>query len=470
MAKFIGRSAEMLKLRGLAKKKSASFVVIRGRRRIGKSRLIQEFSEQMPSYLFSGLPVTPATTKQSQLDTFAGEMATRFGMPRFQVSDWGELFWHLGQQTSKGKVLLALDEISWIGSKDPDFLGHLKNAWDLYFSRNPKLILIVCGSVSSWIERNILSSTGFVGRISLDMHLEELPLKDAVDFWGDQKRNVSPYEIFKVLSVTGGVPRYLEEILPHLTAEENIQRLCFDKDGLLFREFDQIFSDLFSKRADTYIKIVEALGQGALTLGEIASQLGLEKGGGLSSYIHDLVEAGFVAEDPTWNLSSMKISNLKKVRLSDNYLRFYVRYIKPHRPRILKGAYTPAGWSGVMGLQFENLVLNNVKSLLQVMGVDPTDVLHWGPFFQRATKRLQGCQVDLLIQTRHRTLYLCEIKFSGEKIGMGAVHQLEEKRRRLQVPRGWSTRLALIHVNGVTQDVVESGLDHVIDYATLFQT
>jgi uncharacterized protein len=107
-------------------------------------------------------------------------------------------------------VLLFFDEISWMGSKDPTFLGKRKNAWDLQFKKNDRLVFVVCGSASSWIEENLLSSTGFVGRISYRLTLEELPLPDCNRFWPD---SIATYEKFKILSVTGGVPKYLEEIV-----------------------------------------------------------------------------------------------------------------------------------------------------------------------------------------------------------------------------------------------------------------
>src|SRR3989344_7650951 len=90
--------------------------------------------------------------------------------------DWGNMFWHLSKHTGQGRTLIVFDEISWMGSKDSEFLGKLKNSWDMYFSKNPQLVMALCGSISSWIEENILSSTGFVGRITIDLVLEELPL------------------------------------------------------------------------------------------------------------------------------------------------------------------------------------------------------------------------------------------------------------------------------------------------------
>src|SRR5207245_1538146 len=156
-----------------------------------------------------------------------------------------------------------------------------------------------------------------------------------------QKTKISPYEKFKVLAVTGGIPKYLEEILPEHTAETNIQRLCFQPSGLLFREFDQIFSDLFSKRASTYSNIVRTLSKTPLTLDEICADLQIKKSGAFSKYLRNLTLAGFIAIDGTWNLLNKKPSQLKKFRLRDNYLRFYLRYIEPHKQKISKNLFEP---------------------------------------------------------------------------------------------------------------------------------
>ena len=475
MARFIGREKELERLKLLLKKRVASLVVIRGRRRIGKSRLIEEFGADLPCHILAGLPPSKkGLTKQIQLDEFCAQVSESFDLPKFYVKDWGEAFKLLARQCAKGRVVVALDEISWMGSKDPRFLAHLKNAWDRYFSKNSELILIVCGPVSSWIEVNILSNTGFVGRISLDMKLQELPITDAVQFWDGYTDRVSPYEIFKILSVTGGVPRYLEEIVPELTAEENIRRLCFHQEGLLFREFDQIFSDLFSARGPVYGSLLESLARQPQTFAGIKELLGIERDASVSQYLKDLAQAGFISEDATWNLQTVRTSTLRNYRLSDNYMRFYLRYVKPQKESIEQGRFEYApltsfpGWDAIMGLQFENLIVSNVPALLKAIHLNPADTLRYGPFFQRQTARTKGCQIDLLIQARYRCLFLCEIKFSPEKIGMEVIEQIQAKQQRISVPRGWSTRLVLIHVNGVTRDLEQSAaLDHIVNVSEL---
>jgi hypothetical protein len=368
-----------------------------------------------------------------------------------------------------------LDEISWMGSEDPDFLGQLKTAWDLHLSENPDLILILCGSVSSWIEENILKSTGFVGRISVDMVLDELSISESSEFWGAQRNKVSAYEKFKILSVTGGIPKYLEEIIPSQSAEDNIHRLCFQSRGLLFREFEQIFSDLFSNRAQTYRNIIKTLSNSPLSLDEVCEKLNLEKSGSISKYLDDLALSGFIQEDCTWNLFSKSESRLKKFRLKDNYLRFYLRYIELNKDRIVKDIFESKsfmnmpGWESVMGLQFENLVVNNMKSLCKILRIDLLEVTNAGPFFQRSTQRQKGCQIDLMIQTRHNTLYICEIKFSTSEIKRSVIEEMENKIKSLSYPKGFSIRPVLIHLNGVSQSVKESEIfNDIIDFSNFF--
>lgn len=468
MTPFYGREEELGRLTELLKKKTSSLIVVKGRRRIGKSRLILEFSlsQGLKTYIFTGLPPTKETTTQMQRDYFAQQMEQLLGIKGIKTDDWANIFWYLSQSTQSGQVLLVLDEINWMGSFDPTFLGKLKSAWDLQFKNNPKLLMILSGSMSSWIDENILSSAGFLGRTSLELTLDELPLAICNLFW--RNKSISFYEKFKILSVTGGVPRYLEEINPDLSAEENIYRLGFCKGGLFVEEFDRIFSDLFSKRSLRYKQIVKYLIKGSATLKTICSAIKLEKGGTMSQYLDDLVETGYVVKDRAWIIKNGKESNLCKFRLKDNYLRFYLKYIEPLRSQIEKNRKVklPA-WTSIMGLQFENLVLNNFDSLQTLLKIDPAEVIYDNPYFQRPNQSQAGCQIDYLIQTKFNTLYVCEIKFSKEPIDVSIIREMKQKIARLNKPKNFSIRPVLIHVNGVKDSVEESDFfSSIVDFSS----
>jgi uncharacterized protein len=463
MRPFIGRETDLARLRELRRKKSASLVVVTGRRRIGKSRLVEEFSKDFPRFLqFSGLAPDKGIGPRQQRREFIRQLADQCQLPQFESRDWGELFKLLSQQVATGPALILLDEISWMGARDKLFLPKLKVAWDLYFSKNPALILVLCSSISSWVEENVLKSTNFVGRISLELALGELSLPQCNRFWNDETGRISAYEKLKVLGVTGGVPRYLEEIDPQETAEQNIVRLCFRKGAFLYQEFEKLFSDLFRKEAPVYKEILRELAMGEKTYGELSAGLDRRAGGTLSKQLANLVSTGFVHEGRAWSLVDGHELKQAKYRLSDNYSRFYLKYIEPNRAKILKGRYPdqaltflPA-WETVMGLQFENLVLNNTALVFKALNVAAVDVSNDGPYFQKGTDEERGVQIDLLIQDRYNTLYVCEIKFSKDEIDGRVIDSVKEKMGRLKVPRATSMRPVLIHACGVSQAVVQS--------------
>lgn len=468
MPRFLGRKKELQGLKDLLGKKTSSLVVIRGRRRIGKSRLAEEFAKEFPShYIFSGLPPTSKTTRESQCAEFRRQLNEK-GIPNYNSNDWGDLFSLLAKHCESGRALIVLDEITWMGSKDPNFLGKLKIVWDLQFKKNSKLILIISGSHSAWIEKNILSSTGFMGRVSHRILLEELPLKACNEFWNSNKSHISAYEKFKILSVTGGVPRYLEEIFPNKIAEENIFRLGFMNSGILFTEFENIFTDLFNGRSEKYREIVKCLTTGSASLEEIAKRLNRVKGGDLSDSLKDLEESGFLARDHTWSIKNGSPTKKSYFRIRDNYIRFYLRYIEPNKKNIEKGTIKnlPASWLTIMGLQFENLVMNNLNRLIEILKIPPHELITAGPFLQTKTLSRSKCQIDLMIQTKFNQLYICEIKFSKKEVRSEIVSEMKKKITTLQVPKGFSCRPVLIHVNGVSDGVLDAEyFSQIIDFS-----
>ncbi|MBW2369053.1 MAG: AAA family ATPase [Deltaproteobacteria bacterium] len=482
MSKFVGRETEIGELKRLHKTRKANLVIVQGRRRIGKSRLVEEFAGGKRFYQFTGIAPTKDTNAQTQRNEFIRQLSTQTDLPEMISDDWGKLFHLLARETKQGQVIILLDEISWMASGDPTFLGKLKTAWDLYFNKNPKLMLILCGSVSSWIEKNIVSSTAFLGRPSRIIKLEALSLSECHQFWdvAENKKNrargfgISPYEKLKVLAVTGGVPRYLELIDPTLSAEENIRYLFFSKNSALLNEFEHIFSDTFGSRSEIYRKIITSLIKGPANLTEILRNAKKTKTGDYSEYLNDLVAAGFLARDYTWQLKTGEISKLSHYRLKDNFVRFYLRYVRPNKPKIEKGLFksrsisTLPGWETVLSLQFENLVLNNDHKVIQRLGLAPEDLVFSNPFFQRRTKTQSGCQIDMAIQTKFNTVYLCEIKFSKSILKTSIISDVREKFLRLKLPRNFSIRPVLIHVNGVHEDVIDSGFfSGIIDFGEL---
>ncbi len=462
MQPFIGRERELEKLRDLERGDKACLVVIKGRRRIGKSRLAAEFAKDKRLLSFSGLAPVPGVTAQNQRDVFARQFSSHFNLPPLTFTDWSDAFSHLTLHLTNKPTVILLDEISWIGSEDPTFIPKLKNWWDLEVQKFPHLFVIFCGSVSIWIEKNILNSTAFFGRVTQTITLEELNIPTAVELMKSKGVKASSYDFYKLLSIMGGVPWYLEQVLPHLTVDENIKRLCFEKEGLLTVEFDKIFHDLFKKSSSIYKEVIQTLSDGMKTLEEIRKALDYSRGGSLSEIIKSLITSGFISGYYTWTPKTGKEGKSYLYRLSDNYIRFFLKYIEPNLSKIEKNSYDSVpvsklpGFESMLGLQLETLLLKNRNLLLKAIGIHPMDVVADNPYRQNASTVHSGCQIDYLIQSQTQTLYLCEFKFSKREIGNEIIEEMRKKEKSLTTPKGFAKVPVLFHLGGVSDSLYDS--------------
>jgi AAA+ ATPase superfamily predicted ATPase len=469
---FIGRKEQLLQLSALWRKGSASLVTCQGRRRIGKSRLLDEFALRSDCRFLklSGLAPRKKMSNGDQLRYFCESLAAKTGGQRQIASGWPEAFRLLGKAIAslckESRTLVVLDEVSWMGGWDADFPGYLKDAWDDDFKRNDNLIFVLCGSVSAWIQRNILDSTGFVGRISLELEVGELPARDCLGFWRQTRGSVSSKEVFDMLSVTGGVPRYLEEIDPALTTDENLRRMAFSKSGTLFGDFNRIFSDVFGRKSRTKRMMLESLACGSKTLSELAASIGKGRGGHISEALEELELAGFVIRDRGVNPETGLPAKIDRYRIRDNYTRFYLRFIAPYSAMIRGGAFKFAGldalpgWDSILGLQFENLVLNNADALIEALGLDRSLIISAAPYRKQMRRCSSssdgGCQIDLLLQLK-QALYVVEVKRRAT-IDASVTDDVLEKVKRLPNPRGLSVRPVLVYEGTLSPAVNENGV------------
>ena len=467
---FVGREDDLVQLTGLWDKRVSSLVTCRGRRRVGKSTLIEEFAKRTAENFIAveGLAPRKGMNDRKQRRNFCARIAEQTGVEMRDAASWPLAFDMLNEALpDKGRTVVLLDEISWMGGYDRDFPAYLKTAWDKKLKNHPNLVLVLCGSVSSWIADNILNSTGFVGRNSLDVEVRELPLREAIQVIGPTADRMSSTEKFDILSVVGGVPRYLEEIRPSLTVDENMRRMCFLKQGLLFREFDETFNAVFGPEAINRRAVLETLSGGSMTASAIAGKLGVAVNGHLTRTLKELEYAGFVARESNLNAETGKPARIDRYRICDNYTRFYLHFIEPNRKAISGGLFRFAsmeqlkGWESQLGYQFENLIVNHVGALFVHLGVDRSLVLSAAPYAQRGTKRGEGCQIDLLVQTR-RTAFIVEIKRRRE-IGPEVMEEVMEKVRRLKVSKGVSVRTALVYDGRLSPRIeAEHGFDVII--------
>lgn len=473
---FIGREDELERLDFLYDRKMPSIAVIKGRRRVGKSRLVREFVKRSGSPIFwnfSGIAPEGGVSAQDQRDEFARQLAGILNTPYMTFHDWSDAFAYLGHYVKPGDVIL-FDEISWMGSKDPKFIPKLKVWWDI---QTKHMLLVFCGSVSTWIEDNILKSASFFGRISLVISLKPLSIPKSAALIRKIGMNVSPYDMYRILGVIGGIPWYMYQFSSKMTVDENIKRLAFVEDGLLITEFDRVFHDLFNGKGSVYKKALEALKNGSRTLAEIRSIINFSHSGTLSQIMEHLIIAGFVVKQPLWSFKTAKISKQSLYRISDPYMRFYLKVIAPNLGDILSAEFDKMPISALpgidvhMGLQLELLLMQNRNLLLQKLGISPIDVVRSGPYRQNKTTSQPGCQIDYLVHTKTNTLFVCEFKFKNAKIKSDIINEMQEKLARLKVPKNFSKVPVLFHVSEVSSQVeLSSYFYRIIDIADFLES
>ena len=462
---FYGRQQQFDQLDRLLHKQVGSFVTCRGRRRVGKSTLIERFAAERGCRFLKLEGVKPKAKYDNDIElrAFAEQLAAQTGAERTVPSNWLNAFIRLDREIrDDGWTVVLLDEIAWFGYYDPMFSDTIRIAWENYWRKHERLIVVVCGSVSSWIRDNIIDNKAFRGRRSLDMVVPELPLSECVKFWGDRLDRVDSREIIDVLSITGGVPMYLQEIDPTISADDNIRQLAYAPNSVLRVDFDDMFSDVITEQPLFTGKVLRTLVDGPLTTTEVARALKIEKGGRISDAMERLAEAGLVAPDAGTNPETGASVRERRYRLRDNYTRYYLKYIEPVKGMIDSGAYRFSslskieGWNTVMGLQFENLVVNNYPELLPYLHLGGALVKSAAPYRRNGTKSgARGFQIDLLIQTEGS---LCIVEVKRKKtIGKEIIKEVDAKVSRIARPEGVSIRTALVYDGELSSFVETNG-------------
>lgn len=473
---FYGREGLLRDLLALFNKRTSSLVTCRGRRRIGKSTLVETFANRADARFLAmeGLRPTDKLDNRAELAHFTSLLSAQTGCDSSVPDNWLNALLRLdGVLRDDVRTIVLLDEISWMAHYDPAFAGTLKSVWDMRLKKHPNLVLVLCGSVSTWIRDNIVDSGSFYGRRSLDVIVPELPLSECVKFWGSAADRIDRREIIDVLSVTGGVPRYLEEVDPAATAAENIRRLCFRPKGVLREDFDEMFMDVVTRQPTFTARVLRRLATSAASASEIAAGFGMERGGRISDALEQLVESGLASEDAGNNPLTGKPAREKRYRLCDNYARFYLQYIEPSKPVIDAEAFTfngldsLEGWDATMGLAFENLVVNNYRELLSPVGLGAAQVLSAAPYRRAGGKKPgDGVQVDLLLQTR-RSLCLVEVKRKRE-IGREVIEEMQEKVKRVKRREGMSVKTTLVYEGHLAPIVEADGyFDAIVPFRQL---
>lgn len=413
--RIIGRNSEKERLTRCMNSDSSELVVVYGRRRVGKTFLINEFFENKFAFKLTGVF---GQNSKNQIKNFTAELNRRANKKYSEPKDWIEAFNYLREYMDsledEQKHVVFLDELPWLDSKKSGFLPAFEHFWNDYASTKHNFVFILCGSATSWMDEKITKNKGgLFNRQTCRLYLEPFNLHETEEFLISRGINWSHYEIAECYMIMGGIPYYLSLLDPILSFNQNIDDLFFSKKGELWDEFEHLYRTLFSN-SEYYISVVAALSEkrGGLTRNEIGTKIKASTGGELSKVLNNLVLSGFVSVCDFYERKKKDAL----YQLSDYYTMFYFKFIKDYNGKdehfwsnSIDNSFRKA-WEG---LTFERLCkdhINQIKYKLGISGV-LSEESSWfvKPNEEQGTS---GAQIDLIINRRDHVVSLCEMKYS----------------------------------------------------------
>ena len=414
--KFIGRTKEQAILNKALQSDEAEMVSIVGRRRVGKTFLVQSVYKDHIAFELTGIQNAP---RIEQLQNFAIQLTqqAKSPVPIEVPKNWLGAFYlltaFLEKKIKSKKQVIFLDELPWMSTHKSGFLRALGWFWNSWAVKK-NVVVVICGSAASWmIQKVVRDRGGLHNRITRRISLEAFNLAETEKFLKLKSPNIDKYQILQIYMAMGGVPHYLKEIEAGKSAVQNIDEICFSKNGLLQHEFSLLYPALF-ENSEEHIKIIRTLAskRKGLTRKDIILFGKLADGGNTSKVIEELVHSGFVT--PYYTFGKKKRNLL--YRLTDEYTLFYLKFIEKNRAQgvgtwqKLSQTQTWKSWSGYT---FEGIGLKHVtqiKKALQIGGIySEASVMDYS-----GTDELPGFQIDLLIDRNDHVINLCELKFHKE--------------------------------------------------------
>ncbi|MBO5626859.1 MAG: AAA family ATPase [Prevotella sp.] len=411
----IGREKEQHELLSLLEKEESQFCAVYGRRRVGKTYLIRETFNY--EFTFQHTGIAKGTLRQ-QLTAFRNSLVSaglKCTIPRTWIEAF-ELLKQLINNSPAGKKVLFIDELPWMDTPKGNLIGALENFWNGWATarREKDIVLIVCGSATSWISKKLLKDKGGLrGRLTNRIKLHPFTLRECELFAQGANLAFGRKDVLELYMILGGIPYYWSFLKKGLSVAQNIDQLFFAETAQLRDEFEALYAVLF-KRPENHLKVIQCLSSGrksGMTREEILSASKLSDGGTFSTILEELEESGFIRHFA----SADKAETSAMYQLIDNYTLFYYRCIKKNAfsdEHYWTNTLASASHNTWKGHAFERVCLQHVpqiKSALGISGVQ-TNVCSW---FSRGTAERQGAQIDLVIQRADGFTDICEMKHSG---------------------------------------------------------
>lgn len=456
MSIVIGRKREIEELESLYRSDRPEFVAVYGRRRVGKTFLIKQALKGRITFQHTG--VSPVDQEgdnnrmRTQLESFYYSLVSH-GMEGFKKpTSWMEAFYQLEQLLIKldngSRQVVFIDELPWMETPRSGFLPAFENFWNGWGSGRDNLMLVVCGSATSWILGNLSNSRGgLYGRLTHEIKLHPFTLKETEEYFSHEGIALSRYDIVQSQMLFGGIPYYLGYFQKGVSLEGNVDKILFGRSPRLSDEFNRLFNAIFGNPQDCK-KIVRCLAtrHAGFTREEIAKETHLPLGGGLTETLMALIESDFIIRYSPYG----KPGKTMYYKLTDNFCLFWLKYVEPHKDN---GSFmTDNAASDILkswrGVAFEEICWQHIPQMKHALGISgvKSTVSAWSV---RGDDMKEGIQIDMLIVRDDNVVNLCEMKFASDTYHISKEEEAR-LRNRIETLRSTLTAKQTIHLTMVT--------------------
>ena len=427
---MIGRKREQNILEDCLNSKRAEFLVVYGRRRIGKTYLIKKYFNENFSFYATGLS---DAKMNEQLKIFNASLLEYGSKDKKIPKDWYEAFGRLknllvngdvNKDLVTGKKVVFLDELPWMDTARSDFKSALEYFWNSWGSTQDDLLLIVCGSATSWIIDNLLGDRGgFYNRITRHIHLMPFSLAECEELYQMNGMVMSREQVVESYMIFGGVPYYLNCLDRRLSLAQNVEALLFNPNGQLYSEYERLLKSLF-KKYEKHTAILDELAnkKSGILRTELAAKKLIGDGAPLTKALSELEQSGFIRKYQNYN----KEKSGYYYQLIDPFLLFCYRFVKNRQHESWMNYINTPGYYAWEGHAFELVSLlhtNQIKQSLGIFGVE-TSIYAW-----RSKTSIPGAQIDLVIDRKDGVINICEMKYSINPYEISAEYENELKNK-----------------------------------------
>ena len=428
----LGRQKEKELLDELLTSPKAEFVAVYGRRRVGKTFLIRQYLKDNLCFDFTGSDEEDNTV---QLANFFREFSRQCIDNQAYLHNWSEGFALLSDYLytldKTQKVVVFIDELPWLDKPKSGFLAALQYFWNQHGSQMPHLLLITCGSAASWIIKNLMDAKGgLYNRVTQSIELKPFTLSETEEFLKYKNLKFTRYQILQLYMIMGGIPFYLDAIKPSKSVNQVIDELCFERNGLLVREFKPLYHSLF-KDADKHLAVIETLAKHpyGMSRQQILEATNIPNGGTFVRTIENLIDCGFIKQ-----MTSFGKKNQDSIfRIIDFYSIFYLKFIQENsivRVNVWQSIADSASYQSWCGYAFENICLLHIEQIHKALGISGlySEISSWK---FKGDKEMSGTQVDLVIDRKDGIIHLFECKFTNKEFTLTKDYTAKLRQRRV---------------------------------------